>query len=84
MKNWKIAKKQLELNELINKLLDVNYLYRRIEFLERAISLLLEKHQLKGIYLCRNSVKDAGDQFKNLQIRDHVVKYLDKREKEKR
>ena len=31
--------------------MDVIYLNKRITFLEDAISMLFEKHQLKGIYL---------------------------------
>ena len=30
IKKWKIAKKQCEVNDLVNKMLDINYLYRRI------------------------------------------------------
>jgi len=36
-KTWKIAKKQVKVTEIINELLDINYLFKRIEFLEFAI-----------------------------------------------
>lgn len=32
-RNWFIAKHQNEINHLVNKMLDINYLYKRIEFL---------------------------------------------------
>jgi hypothetical protein len=59
--------------------LDVSYLYQRIEFLERAISVLLDEHQLKGIYLTKVSIAEANDSYKRHRIRDRVIKYLFKR-----
>ena len=53
-------------------------MFRRIEFLESAISTLLDEHQLKGIYLSRKKMKEFDNDFKRQRIRDRVVKYLHK------
>jgi hypothetical protein len=37
------------------------YLQRRVAFLERAISILFEKHQLTGLYLIRTTTKEEAD-----------------------
>jgi hypothetical protein len=73
---WKTCKSQDNILDTVNKMLDVNYLYRRIEYLERAISVLLDEHQLKGIYLTKSSIREANDHYKRQRIRDKVVKYL--------
>ena len=57
LENWKIAKKRQEITTIANKLLDINYLFRRIDFLENAMSVILDSHQLKGIYLSRLKLK---------------------------
>jgi hypothetical protein len=31
--SWATTKRQIEINDLVNRLLDVTYLYKRIEFL---------------------------------------------------
>ena len=57
IKSWKIAEKRSTINKVVNNLLDINYLFRRIEFLEKAIEILLDEHQLKGIFLSRTKIK---------------------------
>ena len=42
MKNWKIAKRQCHIKETMDNVLEINYLFKRIEFLEKAISLLFD------------------------------------------
>lgn len=49
--DWRMAEVREEAREAANKVLDVVYLNKRIAFLEEAISLLFDKHQLKGIHL---------------------------------
>ena len=68
----------------MNAITDINYLFSRIEFLESAISVLLDSHQLKGIYLSRCRLKKSDDSFKRHRLRDRIVKFLHKKnEKEK-
>jgi hypothetical protein len=76
---WKTCRSQNKVIATVNKMLDVNYLYKRIEYLERAISVLLDEHQLKGIYLTKTSIRNANDHYKRQRIRDKVVKYLHQR-----
>jgi len=57
-------------------MLDVNYLYKRIEFLETAISSLLSDHQLKGVYLSQVSIMSAKKQYKKHILRDRLIKFL--------
>ena len=71
-----MAKKHLEINDLINRILDINYLFKRIEFLELAISTVLESHQLKGIHLSRSSLADADLNYKKHRIRERLIKFL--------
>jgi hypothetical protein len=50
-KNWVIIQKQEEIKQQVNKFLDFSYLFRRIDFLEKAVSVLFDRHQLKGLHL---------------------------------
>ena len=59
MKTWKIAEKRSKINKIVNNMLDINYLFRRIEFLEKAISIIFDEHQLKGIFLSRTKIKES-------------------------
>jgi hypothetical protein len=43
---------------------------------------LLTRHQLKGIYLSRISVNDADNRYWKHRLRDHMVKFLEKRRTE--
>jgi hypothetical protein len=41
--------------------------------------MLFDRHQLKGIYLSPVSLQQAHEDYKDKQLRDRVVKYLEKR-----
>lgn len=43
---WKRARKLAKYQETVNNLLDITYLQKRIDFLETALSVMLEEHQL--------------------------------------
>ena len=61
----------------VNHLLDVIYLQKRIDFLERALPILLEQHQLKGLHLIHDlTVDEAQNNYRKYQIRDQLVAYL--------
>ena len=64
--------------------MEINYLFKRIEFLEKGISLLLSEHQLKGIYLSQVSLTQAHKDYRKQHLRERVVKYLDKKIREAR
>ena len=48
------------------------------------MSLLIEKHHLKGIYLARVKLKETDDLYKEHRIRERVVKFLHKEQKRKK
>ena len=41
--------------------MDVVYLQKRINFLERAMSVVLEKHQLRGLHLLHRATKEETE-----------------------
>lgn len=41
--------------------MNIIYLHKRINFLEEAISILLEKHQLKGLHLIHHLNQENFD-----------------------
>ena len=67
----------------VNQILDVIYLQKRIDFLERALPILLEDHQLKGLHLIHDlTVDEAEKKFKEHQLRDRLVAFLHDRKKD--
>ena len=55
--DWEDSEKRYQLQKMVNKILDVVIVSRRIDFLERGMSLLLSEHQLKGLYLAHTITK---------------------------
>lgn len=49
------------MQETVNNLLDIPYLQKRIDFLETALSVMLEQHQLEALYLCQDLTKAKTD-----------------------
>ena len=81
--DWPESKERDEMQKTVNHLLDVVYLQKRIDFLERALPILLEEHQLKGLHLVHDLTVDEADRkFKEYQLRDRLVTYLHSREKD--
>jgi hypothetical protein len=53
--------------------MDVVYLHKRITFLERGITVLLEKHQLRGLYLLQRASKEETDRnYENHKLRIRI------------
>jgi hypothetical protein len=77
--DWKIVEAREHMKDTVNKVLDVIYLNKRIQFLEEAISMLFEPHQLSCIHLLHSfSPQQTEDQFKNHRFRDRLVFFLSK------
>lgn len=77
--NWEVEKKRKSINDASVNLLDVFYLYKRVGFLEEAISILMEKHHLKGLHLIHSLTKEEADsRHKSHNFRNRVVFYLSK------
>ena len=80
---WPETKERAEMQSAVNQLLDVVYLQKRIDFLERALPILLEEHQLKGLHLIHDlTVNEADKKFKEYQLRDRLVTFLHDRKKD--
>ena len=77
--DWDVTEKRLNLRDTVNKVLDIFYLHKRIAFLEKAISVVLDRHQLKGLHLAQNISKEDSDQkINDYKLRDRVVTFLNK------
>ena len=82
--DWKDAAEREKLSRTVNRLMDVVYLQRRIEFLERAVAVTLDRHQLKGLHLLsRTTREEADDNYKQHKFRDRVVNYFKQRQRDK-
>ena len=77
--DWDQIDRRVGLRKTVNKVLDIFYLHKRIAFLESALTLVLERHQLKGLHLVHNVTREESDKkYKDYQLRDRVVMYLSK------
>lgn len=54
MNNWEKTREYHKMQKVVIKLIDILYLYKRIEFIERALEVLFDEHQLKVLHLMRN------------------------------
>ena len=71
------------MQKVVNKhLLDVIYLYKRLEFVERTLEVLLENHQKKVLHLMRNKTfKEAEDNYSLYQMKPNLAKFVSKMKK---
>lgn len=77
--DWKVAEIREEMKNSVEKVLDVTYLNKRILFLEEAISLLFEPHQIKGIHLLHTLTREENEaRINQHKLRDRLVCYLNK------
>ena len=59
--------------------MDFVLIQKRIAILEEAITVLLDSHHLKGIYLVHNLTQDQAEKCdKSYRFRDRVVSYINK------
>ena len=59
--DWPLEERRIALRNTVTKVLDIFYLHKRIAFLEKAMSLLFDEHQLKGLLLCQHLTKEESD-----------------------
>lgn len=55
--SWKDAETRNNLRGTVNDVLDITYMQRRIDLLEKAIEVVLKPHQIKGLLLSQNITK---------------------------
>jgi hypothetical protein len=82
--NWKDAEEREKLSKTVKNLTDMVYLQRRIEFLERAVTVTLDRHHLKGLHLLSRITREEADEsYKQHKFRDRVVNYFKQQQKDK-
>lgn len=80
--DWKGYEKRFQIHKTVNKILDVVYLNQRIDLLERALSLLFDEHQLKGLYLAQNITREESIRnISKFELRERFLHYV-RRKKE--
>ena len=48
---WDLSEKREKLRQTVQNTMNVVYLQRRIDFLEKSMTVLLDRHHLKGLHL---------------------------------
>jgi hypothetical protein len=67
----------------VNNLLDVVYIQHRIVLLEKAVSVLLDKHHMRGINLIYSITPDEANQkYKIHRIRNRLIHFLKEKSKQ--
>lgn len=66
-------------------MLDITYLQKRINFLEKALSVLLEKHQFEALFLCQNITREEADEtYEKYNLKERLIYYLSQRDRGKK
>lgn len=86
MENWKETEEYHKMHKIVNNhLLDVIYLYKRLEYVERTLEILLESHQKKVLHLMRNKTfSEAEDNYQLYQMKGNLAKLINKRKLQKK
>ena len=79
MDHWDMTRQYHKMHNTVNKLIDIIYLYKRLDFIERVIEVLLDDHQLKVLHLMRNKTfKEAENNTKLYEMKDNLSKIVEK------
>lgn len=77
--DWKEEENRKKANNAVSKLMDNIFLHKRISFLEEAITILMEKHQLKGLHLIQHlNEEEVNRRHQSYQFRERVLFYINK------
>lgn len=72
--NWGAVKGYFKCRQEVLKQIDVLYLLKRVTFLERAIEILLDSHQLKGVHLLKHlSIEEAKRNRRNFKLHERAI-----------
>jgi hypothetical protein len=64
--------------------MNVTYLQKRVDFLEKAISILLDKHHLKGLQLLQKAdCESSNEKYDDYGFRDRFMAYFKRKNKDK-
>ncbi len=79
---WINTEERAKIRTTVGNLLDITYLQKRINFLEKALSVLLEKHQFEALFLCQNiNRKEADETYEKYNLKEKLIYYLYQRDK---
>lgn len=77
VEKWETPEHFNNVEEKVSSLRDIAYQESRINFLEMALSLLLEKHQLKVLHLAnRQNLGSAFKKFETHRLKKDVLRYF--------
>lgn len=75
---WIRTREYHKMHKTVNKLIDILYLYKRLEFIERALEVLLDDHQIKVLHLMRNKTfSEAEHNVKLYQMKENLSKLVE-------
>jgi hypothetical protein len=78
--DWNEAEERESISETVNNMLDVIYLQKRIDFLEKSLSLLFKEHQLKALYLLPRKTKSESDEnYDKHRLRDRLNIFINRK-----
>ena len=80
---WDLSEKRERMRDTVKNMMSVVYLQRRVDFLEKSITVLLDRHHLKGLHLLhRLTKKEADDNFREHGFRDRLIGYFRQRHRQ--
>ena len=63
--DWQLAERRHSIRKCMNNILDIVFMIKRADYLEKSIEILFEDHQLKGLHLWkRMSIEDADKSYR--------------------
>ncbi len=79
---WTYTEEKVKIRTTVNNLLDITYLQKRINFLEKALSVLFEKHQFEALFLCQNITREEADEtYEKYSLKERLIYYLYRRDR---
>ena len=80
---WDLSDKRERMRDTVKNMMNVIYLQRRVDFLEKSITILLDRHHLKGLHLLhRLTKKEADKNFRENGFRDRLISYFRQRHRQ--
>lgn len=73
LSNWKETQHYHRMHKTVAHLIDILYLYKRLEFLERALMMILEDHQIKVLHLMRHKTfEEAEEDYQRYEMKTNL------------
>jgi len=79
LETWERTREYHKMHKTVNKLIDILYLHKRLEFIERALEVLFDDHQIQMLHLMRNKTfSEAEHNYQLYQMKDNLSKIIEK------